>query len=261
MAAGHHFVPDGMAYRLLGQNMVALRAAGLVSERVVRHKFYVGYSRLEMNYRLLSFGIPIEYMPSTDTGTIKVKFWNGWLKSRLLIESEKTKNQALGIVECPGTKDVLFRHGQSYKKLNGNDTLREWIESELVNRKSPSLLSHQPESYSKTSIDQFGDRLIDEIEKKQKGRFLKWDNNLNAWVRMLDKIEIKKKISASFYNYSKRNFEPMAQGLNMATDDGSYKFIDGGKPTTDTCCGCDTRLLVDTNRIAPTKKAKGEDFV
>ena len=218
-----------------------------------------------MNYLLSGYGIPIEYMPCTDTGKIKLKHWNDWLKSRLVIESEHIEDKNVGIVECPCTNDVVFRHGQAYKKFNGNDTLRDWIESEIACRKmSASSLQSQSQSQSqrqsessynnrddaatKTSIDQFCNRLIGKVEKNQKGRFLKWDNTLRAWVQMLDEIEIKKKISASYYNYSKRNYVKLVQRQN--NEDGlSYKFIEGGEFTTDFCSTA--RITDNTKRKKP----------
>lgn len=258
IAAGHHYVPNSIAYRLLEKYILALHSAGSVSTRLVRHKFYVGYTQMEMKYHLQGFGIPVQYIPWTETGSIKTKYWKGWLKSRAMIEA----GQGEGIVECPGANDVVFRHGQSYKQFHGNDTLRECIESELVCRKMAvsSLCSqnHSENFYNNTPIEQFCDRLIHEIEINQKGRFLKWDNQASAWVRMQNQLEIKKKISAAFYNYAKRNCDSLFQELsNNNSNDDPYRFIEGGKRTSRT----DLCSIFNVSTTNARKKPKKSDNV
>lgn len=280
ITAGHHYLPDSMTYRVLETYVLALHTSGSISG-VIRHKFYTGYTKLEMEYRLLGYGIPIQYMPWTDTGKIKLKYWKSWIKLRTKIESGAKED--LGVVECPGTSDVVFRHGQPYKKIHGNDILRELIESELVCRKmSVSSLSppHQSQDLhgssigsismnnnnnNRSSIDQFCDRLIHEIEVNQKGRFLKWDNQLSAWVKMKDAHEIKKKVSASFYNYSKRNYDSLFQeeqnlsntsSTNNTEDGDPYKFIEGGKDTTDMCSTARTFDHSPTNSTTGNMRKK-----
>ncbi len=253
IVAGHHYVPNSMAYRLLGKYLWALHSSGSISPRLVRHKFYVGYTQMEMKYHLLGFGIPVQYIPWTETGTIKTKYWKGLLKSRAMIEA----GQGEEIVECPSANDVVFRHGQSYKQFHGNDTLREWIETELVCRKmAASSLDSQNKSeqfHKNTPIDQFCDHLIHEIEINQKGRFLKWDNEASAWVRMQDQVEIKKKLSASFYNYAVRNCDKLFQELsNSSNHDDPYRFIEGGKRTTPT----DLCLVFNVSKTNARKKPK-----
>jgi len=237
IAAGHHFFHDSVVFRLFETYLIALYKTRIIGPRVVSHNFYVGRTQLEMKYRLLGFGIPIDYIPWTDTGKIKVKFWNGWLKSRDLLESEHMKDRSLGIVECPGTNDVIFRHGQSYRKFQGNDALREWIETELSSRKmANSSLSQSYEQDNKLSIDNYCDRLIDESKNKQNGRFLTWDNKWNVWMIISDEVNIKKKISASFYNFARRNSNSgVVQHQNSESVD-RFRFIDkGGTFTTDLC--------------------------
>ena len=128
VVAGHHYLADSTAYRLLEHHLLALHASGTLTLRVIKHKFYIGRTQMEMKYHLLGVGIPIQCMPYTETGGIKSKNWKRTLKCWTMIDSGKDT----GIVECPGTNDVIFRHGQYYRQTKGNETLREWIESELV---------------------------------------------------------------------------------------------------------------------------------
>ena len=52
-------------------------------------------------------------------------------------------------------------------------------------------------------------------------------------------VEIKKKVSASFYNYAMRNCDSLFQELSNSSnhDDYPYRFVEGGKRTspTDLC--------------------------
>ena len=268
ITAGHHFLPDSKFYKLFETCMLVLYRSGALTEQVVRHKCYVGYTQLGMKYHILGYGIPVQYMPWTDTGKIKSKYWNGWLKLRTVIESDRPKIKALDIVDCPGTTDVVFRHGRSYKKFHGNDILQEWIESKLLCRKLSSSASPPPSSHAESvsssmeigniSVDCFCDRLIDEIKNNQNGRFLKWDFSLKVWVRMTNESEMKKKISASFYNYSKRNCDTLVEthrsvdinNTNNNTNNDPCELLEGGKLTPYLCS---TARTFDTNE---TKRKK-----
>ena len=278
IVACHHYLPDFMALRAVGKyilDILALHASGSISNRLVRHKFYVGYTNIKMKYHLLGYGIPIQYIPSTDTGKIKLNSLKVWLKTRAMIESG---HKDLEMVECPSMYDVIFRSGQSYKKFHGNDIMRELIESELVcremnvsslacaqreNNGSNSSSSSSSSSSSEASIDQLCYRIIREIEINRDGRFLKWANHLNVWVKITDRFEIKKKIAALFYNYSRRNYESRVQEQNSNksknnTEDGSpYKFVEGGKNTTDLCS---TARVFDDANTNMRKKPRGEFF-
>lgn len=261
IVAGHHYLPDSMAYRLLENSILALHASGAEFERIIRHKFYIGRTQMEMKYDCLGIGIPIRFLPYTETGFIKSKYWKSLLKCWAMIES----GIQIGIVECPGTYDVIFRHGQSYRQTQGNEIFREWIESEIVRRKiaASSVVEGQRKGEhvdNKTSIDGFCDRLIYEIEVNQKGRFLKWVNQASVWVRMNDLTEIKKKISASFYNYSKRNFDSLSHEHSnieyayVDSDSDTYRFIDRGKRT----CPSDICSIFNANQ-KPNARKKPRD--
>ena len=263
LVAGHHFISDSAMYWTLEKALAPLWLSGFIPPRLIRHKFHIGLTESEVKYCLLGYGIPIQCLPWTDTGKIKVKHFSSWMKIRVLIESGFHETENGLIVECPGMNDVLFRHGQSYKENFGNEVLREWIENEIWRKTmaSPAVDHNCGDGSSssfndgKTSIERFCDNMIDEIQNNRKGCFLRWDGDRNAWVCMLDRTEIKKKISASFYNYAKRNYNLPIQ---LQGGGGVYQFIEGRNTRRRHNCflGNTTNSLANNNSDATSDARK-----
>jgi len=170
IVASHNFCNDFAGYKLLAKAVVAHVIAGSKHKQIIRQKFHVGLNDTEMRYSLQGFGIPIQFFPLTETGTIKLKYFNKWIKTRIYLEtkgestnnninnnnnnnnmgtsatattttstskensSTKKKNKTVVVVECPLLNDVVFRQGKPYKANPGNDVLRDSILEEL-NRK------------------------------------------------------------------------------------------------------------------------------
>lgn len=152
MVASHNFCHDFSGYKLLAKVVVAHVISGGKHKQIIRQKFHVGMNGTEMLYYLQGFGIPIQFFPLTETGTIKLNYFNKWMKTRSFLEtrdeesarinhmkskgsSAKKKNRKnLVVVECPLLNDVVFRQGKPYKANPGNDVLRDSILEEL-NRK------------------------------------------------------------------------------------------------------------------------------
>lgn len=238
MVASHNFCLDFSGYRLLAKVVVAHVISGAKHKQIIRQKFHVGLNDTEMRYYLQGFGIPIQFFPLTETGTIKLNYFNKWLKTRAYIERReeekekengtnqwKRKDKSLVVVECPLLNDVVFRQGKPYKANPGNDVLRDSILEEL-NRKmlaslefskshdkdhvcTNELPKHSGHSNSsgttESSTETFCDWLFKEIQNNRKGRFLAWDGNINSWVLMTDGYKIRRKISVALYNCEKRH--------------------------------------------------------
>jgi len=77
----HMCFPDEGVYRFLKPLM--LFVVGEAARRVLR--VHSG-SRTECDYSLSSFGIPLEDIPCTNTGTVKLKNHQRWIKVRLKVE-------------------------------------------------------------------------------------------------------------------------------------------------------------------------------
>ena len=169
MVASHNFCLDFSGYRLLAKVVVAHVLSGGKHKQIIRQKFHVGLNDTEMRYHLQGFGIPIQFFPLTETGTIKLNYFNKWIKTRMYLEAreeeeeeelsttaatttnKKTANQknkiskkqrkdrSLVVVECPLLNDVVFRQGKPYKANPGNDVLRDSILEELNRKMLASL--------------------------------------------------------------------------------------------------------------------------
>jgi len=154
MVASHNFCHDFSGYKLLAKVVVAHVISGSKHKQIIRQKFHVGLNDTEMRYYLQGFGIPIEFFPLTETGTIKLNYFNKWLKTRNYLEDKeeaktpngngpkkKKKDKNLVVVECPLLNDVVFRQGKPYKANPGNDVLRDSILEELNRKMTASLKS------------------------------------------------------------------------------------------------------------------------
>ena len=155
MVASHNFCLDFSGYKLLAKVVAAHVISGGKHQQIIRQKFHVGLNDTEMRYYLQGFGIPVQFFPLTETGTIKLNYFNKWIKTRNYVEAreaeeaiinmksanqktkgskKKKKDKSLVVVECPLLNDVVFRQGKPYKANPGNDILRDSILEEM-NRK------------------------------------------------------------------------------------------------------------------------------
>ena len=55
------------------------------------------------------------------------------------------------------------------------------------------------------NVQKFCDWLIEEISLRQMGRFLNWDDNLKLWTVMKSEDQIRRKISITVYNSTRRS--------------------------------------------------------
>jgi len=163
ITANHNLYPDTAIFRFISKLiMVSVVSGANLHNQRLRQKFHFG-DEIELRYQLQGFGIPINLIPSTETGTVKLHNFNQWMKTRQLLEetnqehnhsaeriNQYTYTMAVGkgkknkatttitvtntIVECPGSHDVIFRRGQSFKEHPGNDMFRDSIMSYLTEK-------------------------------------------------------------------------------------------------------------------------------
>jgi len=159
-----------------------------------------------MSYSLLTYGIPVDLIPKTGTGKIKVKNWQQWVKIRKVIEETKEDVP----IECPGRNDVIFRFGKSYLSHPGNAAFRELIEE------------HFDEHNNATKTDEkvaVTWRIVENVEKRG-GRFLVWDNR-GWWKETTDRSQIRSKVAVSLKEHKKRAF---ARNNIQTSESSTYKF-------------------------------------
>ena len=175
MSAIHVCTPDTPFFRLTRRFI----AMAIGSHNRLRLRLHLGTS-VEFHYSLQVYGIPIELIPMTYTGKIKLLFTRQWLRLRRMIE-DKVKLPANVVVEAPYLNDVLFKQGNSFPNHPGNNMLRN-----LVEAKAKQLLEVRNNKPSKKK--EFLLEILDAIETVHRGRFLYWhkrDDMTDYWWVLL----------------------------------------------------------------------------
>ncbi|KAG7349839.1 hypothetical protein IV203_012436 [Nitzschia inconspicua] len=208
IAAYHQCLPDTAFFRFT--RAVVILSVDVVSR--TRLKFHYN-DDIETNYQLMTYGIPVDLIPRTGTGKIKLKNHQQWIRTRKVIEETKEDDP----VECPGIHDVLFRFGKSYLSHPGNATFRELIEANFD--------EHNETTNTDTKMAVTW-RIVEDIESR-KGRFLVWDQR-GWWKVTTDRAHIRSKVAVSLKEHKKR---VQAKKNIQCTLSSTYQFErqDGGK--------------------------------
>jgi hypothetical protein len=154
---------------------------------------------IEIQYNLSGYGIPSDQLPVTDSGNVKTKNLNQWIRVRKVFEGtasageNQRQRMSQSIIECPGSNDVIFRLGQAYLCHPGNVHFRGLIESKLDDHNAATS------SEAKVNITWW---IIEQVEQNG-GRFLTWDNN-GWWKQMTDKQQIRSKVANAFKDHKRR---------------------------------------------------------
>ena len=175
MSAIHVCTPDTPFFKLTRRFI----AMAIGPHNRLRLRLHLGTS-VEFHYSLQVYGIPIELIPMTYTGKIKLLFTRQWLRLRRMIE-DKVKLPANIVVEAPYLNDVLFKQGNSFPNHPGNNMLRN-----LVEAKAKQLLEVRNNKPSKKK--EFLLEILDAIETVHRGRFLYWhkrDDMTDYWWVLL----------------------------------------------------------------------------
>ena len=198
IVAIHNCWPDRPAFLIISKLLTIYGVSG--STQRLRLKFHVG-DELEMRYRLKSYGIPIELLPITETGSIKITNHNHWIKTRKHIE-QGIDNNTVEIVECPGSNDVVFRQGTSSMENPGNVRCRDLILSLMEHREN--AINSSGSNEAAIIHNEIVDRLMDTIERHKKTRLLEWDKHRGTWTQMFNKPKAKQKVSVLLHSIDKR---------------------------------------------------------
>ncbi len=213
------FCPTSFSIILQAMFMAVMK----VLKMVVRVKVHIG-ERLELQYQLMGYGIPVSLIPTTGTGTLKTKVFQQWVKARTIIESSRKKEDGKLKIDCPGVRDVIFRSvGKSCMLNPGNVAFRGIFEK----YHSEHIQAGQTEKKNLVW------KIVGEIESVG-GRFLVWDKK-GWWIQLDDRGEIRNKVATSLRGYNKqRKCEDNRQNYKSSTilfqgQDGSKrrKLSDG----------------------------------
>ena len=175
---------------------------------------------MEIQYELMGYGIPVNLIPTTGTGTLKTKNFAHWIKARKLLDKYlyKCNGSTSGFadpiitcrVECPGVNDVIFRSAGKSCMLNpGNVVFRgifERYHDEHVNA-------------GQTEKKNLVWKIVQEIESRG-GMFLTWDKR-GWWIPLEDRAEIRSKVAISFRDYNKQRRADLNQ---QSFKSGTFAF-------------------------------------
>mmetsp|Transcript_34152 Transcript_34152/g.80387 ORF Transcript_34152/g.80387 Transcript_34152/m.80387 type:complete len:501 (-) Transcript_34152:227-1729(-) len=192
----------------------------------IRMKIHTG-DRTEISYQLLGYGIPVDLLPLTDSGKIKTKNFFLWLKVRKALEDSRCVDENAAYkplsrifcgnnIECPGLNDVIFRSGKNHMSHPGNVMFQGLIES----KHAEHCVAHQDD---KATITWW---VVNQVELKG-GRFLEW-NNQGMWSQILDRAQIRSKVSSCFRTFRRKlNAFKNRQEMDSCTSD--FESQDGNK--------------------------------
>ena len=142
------------------------------------------------------------------------------MKLRKIIDDAK-ENEDFGlletIIECPGSKDTVFRPGTSVTYHPGNVRFRCLLES----------IAYPDAETFKITQAEMAQRLVREIEATG-GRFLKWDNR-GYWVEVKDPSQKLNKVALSIRDFRYKTKAQRNNRQNNASDTYLFCQSDGGK--------------------------------
>jgi hypothetical protein len=192
-AALHFCLPDAPLFHVLR----AISVTTAIDDNRVRMRFPMGRN-VEIRYQLLGYGIPVSTIPLTESGSVKTKHLLQWIKTRQAIEDDlSTENRSQSdfkeYIDCPLSKDVVFRNGTSSLVHPGNVTFRELI-----------AIHYQQHNQAKSSDEKkaVSWKIVDQVTGKG-GRFLEWDRSKNCWTPMLNRSQIRVKVALTLRDFKK----------------------------------------------------------
>jgi hypothetical protein len=166
---------------------------------------------------LMTYGIPIQEIPSTSSGVIKTKYHLQWIKSRRALEEMRESEEPLHVVIHPGNDDVLFSQGGSKSGHYGNVKFRTVLEKYMA--------EYQSVGKDRAAFKTVRDKVIKHVDSDG-GVFLTLDKKMNWWVPISDAAELDERIIQAVYYYSKKANTP--QNYQMSTSTSSL-FLQGNK--------------------------------
>jgi hypothetical protein len=177
VSAAHICTPDTPFFRFRR----AVIAMAMGSHNRARLKLHLGTS-VELRYKLQVYGIPIECIPLTFTGKIKLSYSSQWIRLRYMIEDKEkltattnySSNNDNILVEAPYLNDALFKQGNSFTSHPGNNTLRTLIESKMKQHHHENANNYKPYALDQVERKALILHIIDEFENIYHGRFVNW---------------------------------------------------------------------------------------
>jgi hypothetical protein len=200
ISAIHLCFPDTPMSRII-RAAIVLSGKG---EHYMRFQMHLGGMHLpEIQYQLMTYGIPTQEIPATSSGVIKTKNHSQWINSRKALEEMRESVASRDVVIHPGNDDVLFSQGGSKTRHYGNVKFRSVLQKYME--------EYQSVGKDKAILKAVRNKVIKHVEAAG-GSFLMLDKKMNWWVPISDPVDLDDKIASSFYYQSKKpNISPKSQ--------------------------------------------------
>ena len=169
----------------------------------------------EINYKLTTFGLPIDSLPLTSQLELKKNNHTKWIakqvaKEKFLKEKVGKKGVVFTKVDVPGCDDVLAGVGKFFQQHSGNHSHRELV---------LGALGRYTEAITKPEKDSVILDIVAQIRERG-GRYLKKDTD-GWWVEMTDEEAFQK---------SKKSFNNFQGKLSQSQSLGSKRIRIGLDP-------------------------------
>ena len=156
-----------------------------------RHRFHIG-TYTELMYSLLSYGIPVDLLPLSESGAIKKTTLNRWIARCIARDLQLSYGGVFSGVDLPTRNDVLMGKGKPIQLHPGNVNLRLLVEDYIDEYQDANL------SLDKMSIVY---KVISMIHARH-GRFLQKDHD--GWWRESANEDALDKIRKTFQRTNKK---------------------------------------------------------
>lgn len=178
--------------------------------------FIISGTHTGCQYKLMSFGIPMNVFPMSLNGKLKTASHLKWIERRKQKELYmKQHSLPIGAVDIPSRNDVLLGRGRPFNIHPGNRLLHEIVESHF----------EEYDCAERTEKTRLAKAIVATINRDS-GRFLKQHEESGMWVEVSE-TEARQKVNHSFRR--KREFDLKAQATKGDNRDGQSNAEGGGK--------------------------------
>ena len=194
-----------------------------------RNRFHNG-TNTEVKYSLLCFGIPVDLLPFTSSGTIKKTNLNRWIAKNIARDMALGYGGAFSGVDLPSRNDVLLGKGKPIQNHVGNMHLKVLVASHASAYQAAYLAMDKMDIVYKVFSD----------IKARRGRFLKQESD--GWWYESPDVEALDKVTMVFQrmirNESHHGNDSPRSAPDNGDDDMSMFIQQGKRPRFDpSCCG------------------------
>lgn len=160
-------------------------------------------THLEVQYRLLSFGIPVESLFINADGSVKTTVHRKWIARQQEREDNiATYGSNFGRIDFPTNRDVLIGKGKTIQDHMSNVQLRQWIQQVLGGQTS----------LTRARKAELCQQVLSHVLNEKKGRFL--TKGANDWWLLASQTEardrIRKMIANILYNIKQQQRRQLA---------------------------------------------------